>query len=77
MTGFTFICLRCGGEAVASEQPARGNICFRCHIQTVNIGFRYGKENFHGPTIKERQNKIVADAKAAGVNAVPAKDYGF
>lgn len=77
MTVFSFICLRCGEEATASEQPARGNICFKCHIQTVNIGFRYGKENFHGPTIKERQNKIVSDAKAAGVSAVPAKDYGF
>lgn len=77
MNRFEFICIRCGGESVANEQPARGNICFKCHVQTVNIGFRYGKENFHGPTIKERQNKIVSDAKAKGIEAVPAKEYGF
>jgi hypothetical protein len=37
---------------------------------TVNLGFTYGKEDFHGPTIKERQDKQLADAKA-GINAEP------
>jgi cytochrome c5 len=51
--------------------PRRGAICFKCHIGTVNLGFTYGKEDFHGPTIKERQEKQVADAKINGINAEP------
>jgi hypothetical protein len=35
------------------------------------LGFTYGKEDFHGPTIKERQQKQVADAKINGINAEP------
>ena len=46
-------------------------MCFKCHIGTVRLGFTYGKEDFHGPTIKERQDKQVADAKAGGIDAVP------
>jgi cytochrome c5 len=77
MEVYEFNCVQCGGFVSVNEVPRRGNICFKCHIKTVDIGFKFGKENFHGPTIKERQDKIVSDAKAAGVNAVPAKDYGF
>ena len=57
--------------------PRRGAICFKCHLRTVNLGFTYGKDNFHGPTIKERQDKIISDARGAGINAVPASEYGF
>lgn len=77
MEVYEFNCIQCNGFVSVNEVPRRGNICFKCHIKTVDIGFKYGKENFHGPTIKERQNKIVSDAKRAGINAVPAKDYGF
>ena len=28
-------------------------------------------------TIKQKQEKIVADAKAKGIDAVPASNYGF
>lgn len=30
------------------------------------LKFTYGKDRFHGPTIRERQEKILADAKAEG-----------
>lgn len=55
--------------------PRRGLICFKCHVKTINLGFTYGKDNFHGPTIKERQNKIVADAAAKGITAEPVSRY--
>jgi cytochrome c5 len=72
-----FVCEKCESRWVEDSLPRRGSICFRCHLRTINIGFTYGKENFHGPTIKERQNKIVSDAAAKGITAVPAKDYGI
>ena len=64
-------CDNCSTEFYAPELPRRGAICFKCHISTVNLGFTYGKEDFHGPTIKERQDKQVADAKINGIKAEP------
>lgn len=32
----------------------------------ANLQFTYGKSTFSGPTIRERQDKIVSDAAAAG-----------
>lgn len=72
-----FVCERCESRFVEDVPPRRGIICFKCHVQTINLGFKHGKENFHGPTIKERQEKIVSDAAARGVKAVPASEYGF
>ena len=72
-----FVCVKCESRWVEDTLPRRGSICFRCHLRTINLGFTYGKENFHGPTIREKQNKIVSDAAAKGITAVPAKDYGI
>lgn len=72
-----FVCEKCESRWVEDSLPRRGSICFRCHLRTINLGFTYGKENFHGPTIREKQNKIVSDAAAKGITAVPAKDYGI
>jgi len=77
MEVYRFECTKCGREKTAEVRPRRGDICFGCHVKTIDLGFRYGKENFHGPTIRERQQHIVSDAAAKGINAVPAKDYGF
>lgn len=33
------------------------------------LKFTYGKDRFHGPTIRERQDKIVKDAAANGIEA--------
>lgn len=57
--------------------PRRGMICFKCHVRSIRLGFRHGKEDFHGPTIRERQQRIVADAASKGINAVPASEYGI
>lgn len=32
----------------------------------VALQYTYGQENFHGPTIRERQEKIVSDAAKEG-----------
>ncbi len=77
MESYEYNCVKCNGFVSVNEAPRRGNICFKCHVKTINLGFTYGKDNFHGPTIKERQNKILSDAKINGIEAVPAKDYGF
>lgn len=67
----TFNCERCDKNVVVDEMPRRGPICFACHVRTIHVGFSHGKEDFHGPTIKERQDHQVAQAKSAGINAEP------
>jgi hypothetical protein len=66
-----FTCEKCGRELQLESVPHRGRVCFGCHIRTVSFGFTHGKEDFHGPTIKERQEKQMADARSAGINAEP------
>lgn len=77
MDVLSLVCGECGKDFVGSEVPRRGLVCFGCHVRSISLGFRYGKENFHGATIRERQEKIVNDAKINGHNAVPASEYGF
>lgn len=74
---YEFNCVQCGGFVSVNEVPRRGNICFKCHVRTVRIGFTHGQDNFHGETIRERQNKILSDAAAEGRTVVPASEYGI
>jgi hypothetical protein len=65
-------CAACGKDMSGeSAQSERRGICFGCHVKTVSIGFSYGKESFHGPTIRERQEQTLRDAAAAGVDVTP------
>lgn len=66
----SYLCEKCSKE-VSEEMQRRGSICFACHIKGVRIGFTHGKEDFHGPTIAERQRKTVSDAAINGINAEP------
>ena len=66
-----FVCEPCGKSFEAEELPRRGSVCFKCHVSTIRLGFTYGQEDFHGPTIRERQAKTVADAKINGYNPEP------
>jgi cytochrome c5 len=66
-----FVCEQCQKAFQAEELPRRGEVCFACHVRTIRLGFTYGKEDFHGPTIRERQAKTVSDAKINGYNAEP------
>ena len=66
-----FVCERCEKHFFDEALPRRGSICFGCHVKTIEIGYTHGRENFHGATVAEKQKKIVADAKAAGIDAAP------
>jgi len=74
---YEYNCLECGKSCTAEGAQRRGHICFKCHVRSINLGFTYGKENFHGDTVREKQDKMFADAKAKGMKIAPAKDYGF
>lgn len=67
MNEIRFNCEECGSLQVVDEVPRRGSICFRCHIRSVGIGFSYGRETFHGPTIREQQTEIMQKSKITGV----------
>lgn len=66
-----FVCEQCSRHFFDEALPRRGSICFGCHIKSIEIGYSHGRENFHGDTIGEKQRKIVADAKANGIDAAP------
>jgi hypothetical protein len=66
-----FRCLDCLTEFEADELPRRGSICFKCHIRSINLGFTYGKDDFHGPTIGERAREQERQAAEAGIKAEP------
>ena len=70
-----YLCKKCSKDVEVDEMPTRGPICFKCHIKTVSLGFTYGAEDFHGPTIRERQQKTVSDAAANGYEAVPVTNW--
>lgn len=73
MTNFT--CEECSRQFYDKQLPHRGAICFGCHIKSVRLGFTYGKDNFHGDTIAEKQRKIMADAAINGVQAEPVTNW--
>jgi hypothetical protein len=56
---------------MSDELPRRGSYCFKCHIRGIKWGYTYGKEDFHGPTVVERQREQVRQAEAAGIKAEP------
>jgi hypothetical protein len=65
------VCKQCDKAFEVDEMPRRGAICFGCHVKSVRLGFTYGQQDFHGPTIRERQEQTVRDAKINGYNPEP------
>lgn len=63
-------CVECD-EPVRYDMKPREVLCFKHKIKHVSLGFTMGKEDFHGPTVGERQKQIVADAAAAGRTIEP------
>lgn len=63
----SMVCTQCGKTFTFDVVPRRGAICFKCHVQSVNLGFTYGRDNFHGPTLRERERDILKNAEANGV----------
>jgi len=64
-------CTECTKEFQFDVLPRRGAVCFACHLKGIRIGFAHGKEDFHGPTIRERQRHQEAQAESAGIRAEP------
>lgn len=66
-----FVCDECSKHFFDEELPRRGSVCFGCHVKGIRLGFTYGKDNFHGDTIKQRQEEQVRVAAQAGIEARP------
>lgn len=64
-------CDNCSDDFTCEEIPRRGSVCFKCHLKGIRIGFTHGKEEFSGPTVGERQRKIIADAAKDGRTVEP------
>lgn len=64
-------CNECQNQFEAEELPRRGKVCFKCHVRSIRLGFRQGRDEFHGPTIKERQEQAIKEAKINGYNPEP------
>ncbi len=43
------------GNVLTTENDLKRGYCFGCHVKSIRLGFKHGKENFHGPTIREQQ----------------------
>lgn len=69
------MCETCNKAFYVDEVPRRGFTCFKCHIKGVRLGFTYGQEDFHGPTIRERQRQTVEQAAINGYTAEPVTNW--
>jgi hypothetical protein len=67
----SYRCENCDKVEVVDMIPRRGKVCFGCHLRGIRIGFAHGKENFHGDTIKQRQDLQMKQASDAGIVAEP------
>lgn len=70
-----FTCIHCSKPFQDDELPRRGEVCFKCHVKTIRLGFTHGQEDFHGPTIRERQRQTVEQAAINGYNAEPVTNW--
>jgi hypothetical protein len=69
--GLDGLCASCDDavHAAAHLEPVEG--CFACKVGRVRLQFTYGREDFHGPTLGERIDQQLKDAKEGGVDAEP------
>ncbi len=63
-------CTECDETWFFDVKPRR-TTCFKCHVRSIRLGFTYGKDDFHGPTIRERQRQIEESNAAAGNSIEP------
>lgn len=67
-------CASCHVSWPADRFIAKSADCFRCRAQSLqfNYGSR-GRDNFHGHTVKEFNDRQVREARANGLDPVPAR----
>jgi len=60
---------------IESENDIKRQLCFRCHVKDVRLGFTHGREAFHGPTEREQQRAMEESPrfKAGEIEKVPAR----
>jgi hypothetical protein len=70
-TDMSGLCARCEDAIHAANHPSMVDGCFACKVDTIGLTYRYGREEFHGPTIRERQREQEAVCERDGVKAEP------
>jgi len=67
-------CSSCS-RLIESESDKKRELCFKCHVKNVRLGFTHGQEEFHGPTVRERQREMEDSPrfKAGEIEKVPAR----
>lgn len=71
------ICTECDTEWPVDRFCQDGpnpTVCFRCRVQTVNLGYGGYRQQFHDGTIAERQRRQIAEARSNGLDPIPAWD---
>ena len=61
------ICTTCSTPCEIPDDAFRTQ-CFPCHLKGIRLGFTYGKEDFHGPTVRERQKAHESEMRAKGID---------
>lgn len=70
-------CIDCRKMKPDTEyNDTHGSVCFGCRVKTVNLGFTYGREAFHGPTTRELVAQAYSDAAASGEKIIPRTTVG-
>lgn len=72
--GTNMECQSCN-RPIQSENDLRRQLCFKCHVKDVRLGFTYGQEAFHGPTEREQQRAMEDSPrfKAGKIEKIPAR----
>jgi hypothetical protein len=67
-------CTTCN-KSIESENDLKRQLCFKCHVKGVRLGFSHGQENFHGPTIREQQREMEESPrfKAGEIEKIPTR----
>lgn len=81
MPNYSYRCNRCGHTRDVVRPMADSaaiTICDHCEkgpmdkLFSASFHYAYGREQFHGPTIGERQEEQFRVARAAGIEPEPA-----
>lgn len=56
---------------MTSEEEAAERAAFKAKLQSLSFGFTFGRDQFHGPTIRERQEHTIAKSRENGHEITP------
>ena len=60
---------------IESENDLKRQLCFKCHVKGVRLGFTHGQEVFHGPTEREQQRAMEDSPRFKGgeIEKIPVR----